>query len=529
VVLAAARPVVRTRAGGAHPPTALVLIVDNSLSSGAVIGGRAVVETLRERARAVLDRVAPGDRLWLMLADGIPDRTTVERARDRLDGLPSWPVRLDVGDAVRVAAAVLDGADALPREVVLVSDLQASAISVGGPIELPVLAVTPPAMPPNASVDAARPEPVVWTRSGDVVAAIGGDLVRPRAVRLLLDGAESDRTVARAESRVVLRGTPRGVGWLAGEVRLDPDELRADDARLFAVLVTGPAAVGIAGDVGRFVREGIAVLQEGGAVVAGDAVLVGDRLANGPSVVMPPADPALTGALNRALERRGVGWRLGARTDGEWTVDPDAWGAGGIPVYRRFRLLGSGDVLATVNGEPWLVRDGDVTLLASRLEPEWTALVTSAGFLPFLEALVSRLARRHGEVVDGTVGTPVRVPPGAAALVLRPGLVPVLGGGSVTAPSEAGVYFAIGATGDTVGAIVANHDPRESVLEQADAAGLRAALGPGARLLSDAAFGRELFGAARRAELTTLLLIAAVLAALAELALSTATARTGRP
>jgi hypothetical protein len=113
--------------------------------------------------------------------------------------------------------------------------------------------------------------------------------------------------------------------------------------------------------------------------------------------------------------------------------------------------------------------------------------------------------------------------------VLRPGLVPVLGGGSVTAPSEAGVYFAIGATGDTVGAIVANHDPRESVLEQADAAGLRAALGPGARLLSDAAFGRELFGAARRAELTTLLLIAAVLAALAELALSTATARTGRP
>jgi hypothetical protein len=77
--------------------------------------------------------------------------------------------------------------------------------------------------------------------------------------------------------------------------------------------------------------------------------------------------------------------------------------------------------------------------------------------------------------------------------------------------------------------MVVNHDHRESRLAQADAGQVQAALGDGARVLSDAAFERELFGAARRAELTTLLLIAALLAALAELILATATARAVPP
>ncbi|MFQ5845887.1 MAG: BatA domain-containing protein [Planctomycetota bacterium] len=40
LVLAAARPVARVGAGTSHPPTALALVVDNSLSSGAVVAGR---------------------------------------------------------------------------------------------------------------------------------------------------------------------------------------------------------------------------------------------------------------------------------------------------------------------------------------------------------------------------------------------------------------------------------------------------------------------------------------------------------
>ncbi|KPK05108.1 MAG: hypothetical protein AMS20_07340 [Gemmatimonas sp. SG8_28] len=528
VVLAAARPVVRTGAGGSHPPTSLVLIVDNSLSSGAVVGGRTVLDSLRRRALDVLERAGPDDRLWLMVADGIPERVTVDAARSRLGALAAWPVRLDLGDAVRVAAAALAEAGP-PREIVVVSDLQSSAVTVGAPVAVPVLALAPPELPENASVDAAQPEPGVWTRSGQVVVEIGGDATQPRAVRLLLDGAESDRTVAHAQSRVVLRSASRRPGWTVGEVRLDPDELRADDARFFAVRVTGPVGVRVTGDVGHFVHEGVGVLVEGGALDEGEEVRLSDGLAPGPVVVIPPADPALVGALNRALERRGVAWRLGELVDGEWTLDREDWGAASVPVYRRFVLIGEGDVLATVAGEPWLVRDGDVTLLASRLEPAWTALAASAAFLPFLEDLVSRVALRQGETVEATAGAPAAVPLGATALLLPGGPVPVSGGRSQAAPSEPGVYFAIGAAGDTVGAIVVNHDHRESRLMQADAGQAQAALGNGAQVLADAAFERELFGAARRAELTTLLLIAALLAALAELILATATARAVSP
>ena len=51
IVLAAARPVATVQVGGVHTPTALALVVDNSLSSGVVLGGRRLSDLLVERAR----------------------------------------------------------------------------------------------------------------------------------------------------------------------------------------------------------------------------------------------------------------------------------------------------------------------------------------------------------------------------------------------------------------------------------------------------------------------------------------------
>ena len=42
----------------------------------------------------------------------------------------------------------------------------------------------------------------------------------------------------------------------------------------------------------------------------GDDIVLGGFGA-GASVVLPPADPAALGAVNRELERRGVAWRFG--------------------------------------------------------------------------------------------------------------------------------------------------------------------------------------------------------------------------
>ena len=72
VVVAAARPLVPARAAGpGHAPTALALVLDNSLSSGAIAGGQVTLDRLKAAARAVLLRATSDDRLWLVLADGI--------------------------------------------------------------------------------------------------------------------------------------------------------------------------------------------------------------------------------------------------------------------------------------------------------------------------------------------------------------------------------------------------------------------------------------------------------------------------
>ncbi|HEU4584871.1 MAG TPA: BatA domain-containing protein, partial [Gemmatimonadaceae bacterium] len=48
VAAAAARPVLRV-GGGGHAPTALAVVLDNSLSTSAIVGGRPVLEDLRAR------------------------------------------------------------------------------------------------------------------------------------------------------------------------------------------------------------------------------------------------------------------------------------------------------------------------------------------------------------------------------------------------------------------------------------------------------------------------------------------------
>jgi hypothetical protein len=63
---------------------------------------------------------------------------------------------------------------------------------------------------------------------------------------------------------------------------------------------------------------------------------------------------------------------------------------GGTRVMRRLRLESTGSgrsgVLAASNRDPWLVRSGPVLLLGSRLEPEWTDLPVTAGFMRFVDS-----------------------------------------------------------------------------------------------------------------------------------------------
>ena len=142
-----------------------------------------------------------------------------------------------------------------------------------------------------------------------------------------------------------------------GEVGLEADELRADDARPFVWRVAPPARVSAATDAGPFLTAAIGVLRDAGRLATGNDVVFGERPGPGPSVVLPPADAALLGQVNRALATRGVAWRYAEPgTAGELAAPGGGLPAAvaGVEVTRRYRLVGtdSAAVLATVNGAP---------------------------------------------------------------------------------------------------------------------------------------------------------------------------------
>jgi hypothetical protein len=145
-------------------------------------------------------------------------------------------------------------------------------------------------------------------------------------------------------------------------------------------------------------------------------------------------------------------------------------------------------VVATVNNEPWLVRDGDIVLLGSRLDTAWTALPRETAFVPFVDALINRVAR--GE-------RPVGTAEGAPRVEFE----------------TRGV--------DTIGATVYGSDPRESDLTRAPPDLVQETLG--ARPLDEARFSAARFSGTRRAEASGWLLALALLVAIAELGVAALT------
>ncbi|UCD25666.1 MAG: VWA domain-containing protein, partial [Gemmatimonadota bacterium] len=528
LVLAAARPVVGVGGGTSHPPTAVALVLDNSLSARAVVDGRRTLDVLVEAAHDVLAQLGPGDRLWLVLADGIPRRLSRPEALVALDSVGPTPLRMDLSAAVRAAANVLADDDLEWTELVVLSDLQASAFSPGDPIEIPILLLEPATPPANRWIDSTHTVPDLWSPSGTVVASIGGVDGEPATVRLQVDSRDLARAVASPGDHVALSGRIADNGWKVAAIVLDPDEFRADDRAHLAIQVAEPAQAAAGPGTGQFVREALSVLQQGGRLAGGTDVLLGDGLGPAMSVVFPPADAAMLGALNRSLEARGVDWRFGDLVGGEWEIGGEAGPANGVTVMRRYRLIGDGSVIARTGDEPWLVRQGDVVILGSRMEPEWTALPVTAAFVPFIDLLINQLAARGSWIRSATPGQPVDLPAGVVELAGSAASVPA-SASRVVAPLQTGVYFMLEAAGDTVGALLVNYDARESRLETADRAVLNAALGSDLRVVGMDRLRQEMFRASRRSELTGLFLVAALVGLLLEFAVasSRATPRSG--
>ncbi|MEO8294697.1 MAG: hypothetical protein ABI613_04200, partial [Gemmatimonadota bacterium] len=180
------------------------------------------------------------------------------------------------------------------------------------------------------------------------------------------------------------------------------------------------------------------------------------------------------GALNRALDQRGVGWRFGDLVAGSATADSGSL-VGRERIDRRYILVPSGSgrtgVMATVNQSPWIVRGNGVVLLGSRVDPAWTGLPLSAEFMPFMDALINRIARGELSVVAAFPGVPLPLPDLVTEVRFKDQRWPVEGGAPFL-PREVGIHFLM-AGADTVGALAVNFDPRESLLKRADDGAVR--------------------------------------------------------
>jgi hypothetical protein len=518
LVLAAAGPTVPLSGVPGHAPSALVLIVDNSPSSGAVVEGAPQLRQLVAAARRVLARATPEDALWLLAADGIPRRGDRAALAELLDGLRVSPRRLELGSAISLASEVL-APEPRPGEIVLLTDLQASAMSEARP-SAPLIIGRPDApTPPNVGIGQIESGPQPWSSDGGrITVTLAGDSGRSVPVSVHLGNRPARQVLGNAGGSTVLDIPGAPSGWWTLTAELDPDELRLDDRRVVAVRLAPVARVNW-DSTSRYVAAACEVLVANRRIRPGHEVILG-RLGSGVSVVEPPVDPAGLGALNRALAARGVGWSYGMLS-----LQPELSDSG--PVVGRQRVLrryvlqstssGRTGVLATVNGSPWIARSGNVVLLGSRLEPAWTDLPVSAGFMPFMDVLVNRLARGEIAVDQGSPGDPVPLPD-LVTEVRRGGREWRVEGGGLFQPPELGVYF-LRSGADTVGAISVNPDPRESRLARASDSEARQ-LWKGVRVVSLAQAGDAAFSSASRGDLRSPLLWTALLVGLVEVGLA---------
>lgn len=524
LALAAARPVGRM-VGSGHPPTALALVLDNSLSTSVVVDGQSVLARLKDAARDALAKAGSGDRAWLVTSDGRVVGGDLAAVRDAVDRTEAYGGAGDLGAAVARAVELVQAAEIPTRQVAILTDAQQSAwtgTSTLAGIDATVLA--PALRPPrNRAVVRAVPEPPHWTPRGTIRATTSAtDSV---TFRVVLGGRPVARGTAAPGTEVAIRLQPAERGWIPGSVELEPDELRGDDVRWFAAHVGSAPAVNAEAGAGAFARTAIEALVQEGRVTRGNEVLVaGAEAARRPAVLFAPADPVQLAAANRALQRAGIPWRYGAARTGPSPVR----GAGleGVTATRWYALeavSGAGDAQAVdtigrVGSDAWAVAGDGYVLVASALTPDATDLPVRAVWVPWLGAAIAdRLGGDAGAVTEAAPGALVPRPAWARELEWPDGTVHPIAEGRVRAPSRAGVYFwRRGAARG--GALVVNPETGESDLTRAAPAALAAKFtgGPVAVHASSGDWVPTVFAVTGRRALEGTMLVAVVLLLVAE-------------
>jgi hypothetical protein len=470
IALAAARPVARWMGAG-HAPTALAIVMDNSLSSATVVNGRPLLDQFKEMARDVAGNATSTDRLWLVTADGRVRGGALGLLREEIDHVEPLAGAGDMVAALTRAATVVRGAGLEARQLALLTDAQRTAWPATLPVlDAQILLWSPSGSPPiNHAVLLAEARPTRWTPRGSVAARfLSSDST---TYRMTLGGRTFARGTAAPNEEVIVHAAPPERGWVAGTVELEPDELAGDNVRHFAAWIGAAPSVFISPGAGGFVKSASDVLRASQRIVDGRdiSVLPADELTTLPALIVAPSDPVRLGAANRALERGGIPWRFGPRRTDNASARGSALDE--VSVTARYDLVAqpgaAAETLAVVGRDAWIVSGPRYVLLGSPLDPQASSLPVRASFVPWLASvLTERLVGEPGQVVVAAPGSRIPRPVWADAIE---------GGGTdggrtalgemVDVPVRAGSYFLT--RGDRrVGALVVNAPPEESVLDR---------------------------------------------------------------
>ena len=515
IVAAAARPVARWLGAG-HAPTSVAIVIDNSLSSSAVVNGRPLLDQFKAMARDVVSNATSTDRLWLVTIDGHVRGGAPSVLRDEINRMEPIGGAGEPSTALARAATVVRGGGLEARQVALLTDGQRSewdkVPSMGDAQLLLYAPATPP--PSNRAVVLAEARPVRWTPRGSVAARI---LSRDSTTyRVSLNGRTFARGSAAPNEEVIVRAAPPERGWVAGTVEIEADELAADNVRYFAAWIGAAPGVSASPGVGPFVKDAIDVLRGSERLVDGHdiAIVGGDELTALPALITAPIDPVKLGAANRALERAGVPWRFGARRTGDASVR--GTGFDGVTTSVRYDLIAQAgavaETLAVIGRDPWIVAGSRYVVIGSPLAPDATNFPVRASFVPWLgSALTERLVGEPGQVIAAAPGAQLPRPRWADAIEASTGQRTPLGE-TVDVPTRPGAYFLT--RGDRrVGAVVVNAPPNESILDRYSVAELRARFQAGRTLVTNdpATWQATAFrGASRRSLIEPALLLALV-------------------
>ena len=545
--------------GGAHAPTAVAVVLDNSMSSGLVVGETRMLDELKALALQALDGASAEDRFWVVRA-GEPWLPAVSggvaEARAAVEETETSAAAGNLSEALARAAELLRTSTLEEREIHLLSDLQRSAFELPGAEpagEIPVVVWAPEDEPPpnraltEVLVGGGLP-PVEGQRAELTVRALdtGPDTTR-FPVRLVLADRIRGAGALSSGAEAVIALPPSGSGWVQGYVDADPDALRADDRRWFAYRSRRAPTVAVDGSPPRFVAEAVGVLEGSARIrrtAPGSAELLlaqdGAGLdARGPAtaaLVLPPEDPTLLPALNRRLADAGIPWRYEPRRSvGEAELGGDALpdALRGARVSSWLALANTSErapatrTVAEVAGEPWALEGSDpqgrrYLLLASPLVASATTLPISAGMVRFIDWVASEWAGVGGPPSYVT-GAHLAAPTGATHVRFPSGReVEIDGTGTVRGTGEAGLYTFSAA--DSVISVVALNPPTaESELTRLERRQLESVVGRELVVVERAdAWSRAVFRSRVGPELWWPLVLAALLLLFAESFLATA-------